>query len=257
MNNAIVYSFHIREQDQKRNGCYRQLCYSLETLRKYNKDIPVKVFISSKDKLTLTSFDKNTQFINFQNNYPKDFPKEWIETGHAEWLYHRWINAFRSFKLFNFNNILYLDTDTIFHNDPEKLFTLYGDTDSLWAMPDTEIELMDKIGIGSGMNDGQVLISSKVYSSNKEIIKYMKKYICDIIENTKSFLTAEEHFHLYWLCTQYAIASYFKNINNPVQYFDNKFVIIGSMDYAVDKNELVLHHYFSGNTDRCLPERFW
>ena len=257
MNNGIVYSFHIREQDQKRNGCYRQLCYSLETLREYNKDIPVKVFISSNDKITLKSFDKNTQFINFKNSYPQHFPKKWIETGHAEWLYHRWVNAFRSFKLFNFDNILYLDTDTVFYNNPDKLFNLYGNTELLWAMPDTEKDLMGKIGIGSGMNDGQVLVSSKIYKHNKEIIKYMEQYVCDIIENTKSFLTKEENFHLYWLCTQYAVASYFQNIKNPVQYFDNRFVIIGDMDPSADKTDLILHHYFSGNTDKCLPERFW
>jgi lipopolysaccharide biosynthesis glycosyltransferase len=257
MNNAIVYSFHIREDDQKRNGCYRQFLYSLETLRKYNKNIPVKVFISSSKKLEIKINDVNTQLINFNNVLPSFFPKDWIETGHAEWLYHRWINAFRSFKLFDLDNILYIDTDTVFYNDPQKLFDRYGNTEQLWAMPDTEIQLMNKIGLGTGMNDGQVIISSKIYKYSKEIVKYMERYVCDIIENKRESLTEEEHFHLYWLCTQYAIASYFKNINNPIQYFDNKFVIIGDMNKGIDKTDLILHHYFSGNTNRHLPERFW
>lgn len=257
MNNAIVYSFHIREDDQKRNGCYRQFLYSLETLRKHNKDIPVKVFVSSSQKLQIKINDANIQLINFNNVFPNSFPRDWVETGHAEWLYHRWINAFRSFKLFDFDNILYIDTDTVFYNDPQKLFDRYGNTERLWAMPDTEIQLMNKIGLGTGMNDGQVIISSKIYKYSKEIVGYMERYVYDIIENKRESLTEEEHFHLYWLCTQYAIASYFKNINNPVQYFDNKFVIIGDMDEGLDKTDLILHHYFSGNTNRYLPERFW
>jgi lipopolysaccharide biosynthesis glycosyltransferase len=257
MNNAIVYSFHIREDDQKRNGCYRQFLYSLETLRRHNKDIAVKVFVSSSQKLQIKINDANTQLINFNNIFPNSFPKDWIETGHAEWLYHRWINAFRSFKLFDFDNILYIDTDTVFYNDPQKLFDRYGNTEQLWAMPDTEIQLMKKIGLGTGMNDGQVIISSKIYKYSKEIVGYMERYVCDIIENKRESLTEEEHFHLYWLCTQYAIASYFKNINNPIQYFDNKFVIIGDMDEGIEKTDLILHHYFSGNTNRYLPERFW
>jgi lipopolysaccharide biosynthesis glycosyltransferase len=257
MNNAIVYSFHIREDDQKRNRCYRQFLYSLETLREHNKDIPVKVFVSSSQKLQIKIDDANTQLINFNNILPNSFPKDWIETGHAEWLYHRWINAFRSFKLFDFDNILYIDTDTVFYNDPQKLFDRYGNTEQLWAMPDTVLEIMNKINLETGMNDGQVIISSKIYKYSKEIVGYMEKYVCDIIENKMESLTEEEHFHLYWLCTQYAIASYFKNINNPVQYFDNKFVIIGDMDEDLDKTDLILHHYFSGNTNRYLPERFW
>jgi hypothetical protein len=39
MKNAIVYSFHVRGNSLFDNRCYKQLLYSINTLRKFNKDI--------------------------------------------------------------------------------------------------------------------------------------------------------------------------------------------------------------------------
>jgi hypothetical protein len=256
MHNAVIYSFHVNQKDLGLNLCYRQLMNSIESLRKYNKDIMVKVFISSDHEINIKSIGDNVEFIRFNNKYPSIFPKDWIDFGYAKFLYHRWINAFRSFELFNFDNILYLDTDTTFYGNPNILFNLYGSSESVWAMPDNVTEIIDKINLKGAMNDGQILISSKINKNSKKIISYMESYVCKIIEDTKYILTENEHKHLYWLSTQYAISSYFKENQNPVKYFDNKFVIIGDMDDDIDKTNLILHHYFSGNTQKYLPERF-
>ena len=52
MNNGIIFSLVINEKDTMENHyLYKQLSYCLNTLRKVNKDIDVKVYYSCKDGL--------------------------------------------------------------------------------------------------------------------------------------------------------------------------------------------------------------
>ena len=62
MKNAIAYSFVLRSGNIKDLRCYQQLRYSIDTLRKYNQDIPVYVYIAGADLSNLT-FDKNVHLV--------------------------------------------------------------------------------------------------------------------------------------------------------------------------------------------------
>jgi hypothetical protein len=67
MKKGIVYSFHVRHGKLTNNFCYKQLLYSITTLRIYNKTIPVKVYISQKtiDK----SNEKLSEFLKVELIY--------------------------------------------------------------------------------------------------------------------------------------------------------------------------------------------
>lgn len=254
MKNAIVYSFVVRSGHIiKYVPCYQQLKYSIDTLRKYNQDIPVYVHVSGA-QLSNLAFGKNVHIVNFDVVDDGGWPQDWVEWGYLEFLKHRWENAIGSIHKYNLDNILYLDTDTVFHNDPELLFKRYGSTEHLWAKPDNSSDLMSKVEVWPGMNDGQFILSKEV--ANKDILGHMKFYVNHILSKHKNNLNEEEYKNLCWVSTQYAVWDYFQNHNNPVKYFDENEVMLHVEPEYKNTDKLILHHYYSGNTHKFVPGEY-
>lgn len=253
MNNGIVYSFVLRSGRLKDLHCYKQLKYSIDTLRKYNQDIPVYIYIAGAD-LSNLAFDKNVHIIKFDVVDDGGWPEDWVEWGYLEFLKHRWENAIQSIHDYNLDNILYLDTDTIFHNDPEILFNKYGSTEYLWAKPDNSTDIMQIVEVWPGMNDGQFILSKAL--ANKDILKHMKFYVNHILSRHKHKLTEQQYKNLCWISTQYAVWDYFQNQKNPVKYFDDKEVMLHVEPEHNNIDNLILHHYYSGNTMRFVPKEY-
>jgi hypothetical protein len=252
MKNAIVYSFHLRSGDIKDLLCYKQLRYSIYTLRKFNKNIPVYVYISpSSIDTSYLSLGENINIVKFDVEDDGGWPKDWLW---LDFLKHRWENAIKSIQQHNLDNILYLDTDTVFYNNPEILFNKYGSTEHMWAKPDNSDELMAKVEVWPGMNDGQFIMSKEI--SSKNILDHMKTYVNVILSNNKEKLTDQEFNDLSWVCTQYAVWDYFKNNKNPVKHFDEDEVMIATEPEFKDTSNLILHHYYSSNTSKFVPEEY-
>jgi len=253
MKNAIVYSFHVRDQNIEDILCYKQLRYSIDTLRKFNDTIPVYIYISpSNINIKDIEFDQNTNIIRFDSTDDGGWPEDWVNLGYLEFLKHRWENAIDSIYSHNLDNIFYLDTDTVFHKDPQIIFDRYGSTNSIWAKPDNSSDLMTKVGITQGMNDGQFILSKEV--ADKNILKHMKVYVSNILSKNKHKLTEKEYRDLCWVSTQYSVSDYFINKKNMVKYFDEEEVMLHIEPEHKNTNKLVLHHYYSGNTHKFLPE---
>lgn len=254
--NAIVYSYYNRQKDIKDNRCYKQLRYSIDSLRKFNQNIPVYIYISpmSIDTSSL-DFGKNTNIVKFDLvGDDGGWPEDWVRLGYLELLKHRWENAIASVHSYGLDNILYLDTDTIFHNDAILLFNKYGSTRHLWAKPDNWYDLMPKIGVGNGMNDGQFMLSRQL--ATNEILNHIKFYVNDVLSKNKSKITEKEYLIVSWVSVQYGVWDYFNVTNNPVKYFDEyESMISNEVDYKNTDN-LILHHYFSGNTSKYVPEQY-
>ena len=53
MNNALVYSLHCDENNLYLNYSFEQLKLSVSTLRKYNKDLKVVVYVSPSGLLDI------------------------------------------------------------------------------------------------------------------------------------------------------------------------------------------------------------
>jgi SAM-dependent methyltransferase len=255
MKNAIVYSFHVREKDVSQNICYKQIRYSIDTLRKFNKDIPVYIHISPSSINTETlELNNNVYVIKFDTIDDGGWPEYWVNEGYLEFLKHRWENAIKTVIDYNLDNVLYLDTDTVFHKDPQILFNKYGSTNHLWAKPDNSNDLMSKVEVWPGMNDGQFIISKNV--TNKDILNHMKFYVNHILSRHKEKLTFEEYRNLCWVSTQYSVWDYFQNNNNPVKYFDENEVMLNVEPQNKDTSNLILHHYYSGNTNKFVPNEY-
>ena len=253
MKNAIVYSFHVREQSILDNRCYKQLRYSINTLRKYNTSIPVYVYIAPI-KYDIDLGD-NVKIITFENNDEEGWPEQWTRLGFQQFLRHRWINAIKTIHDYNLDNILYLDTDTVFYNNVSKLFDKYGNTNNIWAKPDNTFTIMNKIYCSPGMNDGQFIMSKQL--AKQEILDHMKFYVHHTLNVNKSRLTEEEHIQLHWLSTQYAVFDYFKDKENPVMYFDEGEVMLHLEPEYKDCSNLILQHYYNGNFEKVAPKEFW
>ena len=255
MKNGIVYSFHLRSGNLKDLHCYKQLRYSVDTLRRFNKDIPVYVYISpSSIDTSNLGLDSNTHIVKFDIEDDGGWPQDWIELGYLEFLKHRWEKAIESIHSFDLDNILYLDTDTVLHGDPEVLFSKYGSTNYIWAKPDNSLEIMQVVEVWPGMNDGQFILSKGL--ANKDMIKHMKFYVNHILSKNKKKLEEQEYKNLCWVSTQYAIWDYFQNQNNPVKHFDENEVMLHIEPEYKNTDRLTLHHYYSGNTEKFLPKEY-
>jgi hypothetical protein len=259
INNGIVYSFHLRHGELDDLMCYKELLYSIDTLRKYNKNIPIKIFISPPGSYShaINKINhENVEIIDFVNDYGNNWNEDWIKQGYAEFLVHRWKNALSSIEMFNFDNILYLDTDTIFYKDPEILFEKYGGSYCLWAKPDNTDFITKKLGIYPALNDGQFILSKEIAVQKENILNHMNWYVNDIIEKTKNILNEEEHHMLLWLTTQYSVYDYFNKQNNPIMHF-NPYEVTTDINSIIDNlSELVLHHYYTNNAEIFLPEKY-
>lgn len=252
MKNSIVYSFHVRSGDIKDLLCYRQLRYSIDTLRKFNQNIPVYVYISpSTIDTSNLGLGNNVNVVKFDVKDDGGWPKDWLW---LDFLKHRWENAIISIQQHNLDNILYLDTDTVFYNNPEILFNKYGSTGHMWAKPDNSDNLMAKVEVWPGMNDGQFIMSKEI--STNDILDHMKVYVNSILSNNKEKLTDQEFNDLSWVCTQYAVWDYFRNNNNPVKHFDEDEVMIATEPEFKNTSNLILHHYYSSNTSKFVPEEY-
>lgn len=261
MNYGIVYSFHVRGGRLVDTFCYKQLLYSLSTLRKYNTSTPVKVFISfssndvEMDYSTLNAIP-NVEVVNFDNTYPKEkMNYMWVTEGHAEFLFHRWKNALKSLKEYKYDKILYLDTDTIFYKDVLSLFEKY-DQGMVWARGDNTYQVMEYLNLTNAMNDGQVLLS-------KEVLNYESLFEDFILEfiNT-ALLKCENNFNsttmsrsVRWIILQYGVFMFFNHINHPVSYFDVLDVAL-HQELEGSENFPILRHYYTGNSDKYLPKEF-
>jgi hypothetical protein len=255
MKNAIVYSFHVRGKDLKDNFCYKQIRYSIDTLRKFNKKIPVYVYISPK-RIDTSKLDlgKNVHVVKFDSFDEGGWPEDWVKLGYLEFLKHRWENAVGSINNYGLDNILYIDTDTVFHKDPAILFKKYGSGSFLWAKPDNSDELMSKVQVWPGMNDGQFILSKEV--SSQKILDHIKFYVNHTLSYNKDKLTNQEYLNLSWVSVQYAVWDYFQNTNNPVKHFDEEEVMLHVEPETKNIDKLVLHHYYSGNTSKFVPKEY-
>jgi len=255
MNNAIVYSFHLRQGNLKDLACYKQIRYSIDTLRKFNKHIPVYVYISPSNIDTSDlNLGVNVNIVKFDVHNDGGWPQDWVDVGFLDFLKHRWEKAIESVHKYNLDNVLYLDTDTVFHNDPEILFDKYGSTNHMWAKPDNSDDLMNKVEVWPGMNDGQFIMSREI--ANKDILTHMKFYVNHLLSKNKDKLTEEEYRNLSWVSTQYAVWDYFQNNNNPIKHFDEYEVMVSTEPETKNTDNLILHHYYSGNTHKFLPKEY-
>ena len=259
MKNVIVYSINTLGEQFNNSDRLRQLVYSVSRLRRFNNDIDVCVYISDKN---FSSHEYKYKKLNITFKY-FDLAKykinnlDYNNSKNAEKLWHRWTNTFDALKSSEYDNALYIDTDTIFYNDPEKLFSIYGNTNSIYTKEDNCYDIMKTLGVeNNGLNAGQILFSKFLLNTEKDMFLFMEKYIDSKLLKIKDQVSKESYNQTLWVIDQYALYEYYKSIGVQTKIYDTKHVMLHLEPWVNDVSELVLHHYLNRNYKIAVPSEF-
>ena len=228
------------------------------TLRQHNKKIPVKVFISPREKADKDLFSEfeNIEVIPFDNVFPDNLHDQWVKDGYAQFLLHRWDNAFKSLKTYNFDSILYLDTDTVFHNDPEILFSKYSKRNTIACKEDNSTKVLNSMKVGFSMNDGQFMLNKSESHHHEELMNFTYEYVNSKMTNLLGKIDDDDYDAMRWILIQIAATEYFIKAGASIEIFETKDVMLHVEPEHNDTTDLVLHHYYSGNTSKFVPKDF-
>jgi hypothetical protein len=116
---VIMYSLRMNKHNHINNHEFKRLRFSIMSIRKFNWDIEIFLFCDYPDQVP--------------PNFKEDFHVQVIKSHDYDrnilnaWSIHRWFNL-QHFKNRSVN-ILYVDSDTIFYQDPKYLFETYSHYD--------------------------------------------------------------------------------------------------------------------------------
>jgi hypothetical protein len=259
--NAVVYSVHVDNGNLSNNYNFEQLKTSLNTLRKINKDIPVKAYISApeaEDMHLLDDFrDNNLEFVLFN----LEFDSRLTGGIYTRWTAHKWPNTLDALKRFKLDNVLYIDTDTFFQQDPSNLFEKYGNTNHIWGKPDVEKKWPERFGLNYlGMNDGQQMVSSKTLPFLEDLISERDNLVYKMQEKYKNIDDEMLHIAIQYIYGQYAVSEFLISINNSLKHFDDEDVLVIIDDKVFDslnnKFNISLVHFCNTNMERFDPNAY-
>ena len=145
---------------------------------------------------------------------------------------------------------MYLDTDTIFYKSPEDLFKKYN-KNIFYVKKEFKDNVtqnfVNLLNINPGINDGQIIVSR--FQVNKIKENFENKWVDTINKMTDTVynhLNSDTDHVFFWNVSQYAI---FKIILDSIEfdYFDENDIALGVAYEEMDKDQIFIHHYFSGN----------
>lgn len=261
MTNVIVYAMYSDREDIDNLMQWREFLYSIKTLREYNKDIDVKVYISPSDRVNNISRlpdMHNIEIIGVDNPVTHSIPNEQV----AKWLDMKYNAAFDTFESYKYDRILMIDSDTIYQDDPEKIFNKYN-KDIFYACPDGFDELFSAMKTSDKfMNDGVVILPRWSLEIKDKLLESRNGYVEELINKLDGSIDKNSDLWIYgvlWASFQYGIYEYLKSKNNQVQYFDNKDVgtLMDWLNMHYDENyRPAIIHYWSGGYKTFLPPEY-
>lgn len=257
MKNAIVYSIHSNSPKLDPLIAWRQIRYSIDTLRIVNKKIPVKVYISPPgiiDTAVMPYQSENIEYIEFNATADKRID----DANKARLTGHKWISTFNALEKFDFDNVIYVDGDTVWYKDPEILFEKYGGSEHIYSKQDRMDNFVGFLGIEAPvMNDGVNMVSKKVLKYKDYILKERYDRVFAWQERFRNTHDEQNIYGIQWLSCQYAVSEAMKEVGIPVKYFDIGDVLLASDPMGChypEKSGAVLFHYLAQNTNKFLPK---
>ena len=263
MNNALVYSLHADEKNLDLNYSFEQLKLSIFTLRQHNKNLKVIVYVSPSgilEKHKKLIDNKNLEFVEFDADYDKRLNNRIFSI----WTSHKWTNTFHALRTNSFDNVLYVDTDTLFQKDPEYIFTKYGYTESICGKPDISDTWLGTFNVrNGGLNDGTFLIPKSALKYEEDILKYRVDYVYNLQEKFKEETDKNiVDVGIQWVACQYAMSEYMLDQNNPIKFFDQEDVyIVGWLPKFQElpfeeRLNMCIIHYLNYNMWYFAPDAF-
>jgi hypothetical protein len=260
LKNAIIYSFHFESGSPKESAHYGQLLYSVETLRKYNKTIPVKVFLSPPGAYaTVSTKLKDVDIIEFEASAHEPMDNHVMSRRRK----HRWPNIYSLLESGGYDNVLYLDQDTVWQDDPQSIFDKYGGTDIIFSKSDHWTEFTDHLPLTTKpMNEGISLFSKNTLSYKDELLVAVEDKMAEWQELLRPTLEHNEHLWyvgVQYATCQYATSEYLASIGKTFIEFDPMDVstIYDYRDMSEqDKKNVTVLHYLSQNYADFVPPQY-
>jgi len=261
MSNAIVYSIHI-DGSIEDSLHIKELIYSIKTLRDYNKDIDVNIYISPENKSNELVID-SCKVLGFNAEVVPNLPYQKM----SRWIDHKWKTAFHDLELKGYDAVLMIDPDTIYFNDPEILFSQCNKTNKVYGQQEIWKDMLDAIELKRPqMNDGVVIINKDCIQFKQDILYNRDAFVLDLIEKYKDSIDHDHPFWktgIMWSSSQYAVSEYFHSIGNPVEYYDESVCFgLGLEDkreeeIASNNLKLVILHYTNFLVRHFIPKEYW
>jgi hypothetical protein len=255
---AVLYSLYFEDNPSVHHN-YKQLKHSISSIRKFS-DIDIFVYISSKTKIIDQFFiDNKVILIDFNND---EVFKRWSNKVPVHpwniWLHHRWINILNFIKQHEYDRVLFLDTDTIFYKSPIELLNKYNKDMCYFKKEfnDGVVQnFIKSLNINPGINDGQMILSK---TEINKILKDFELLWIDTINNFTdkifSSLNSNTDHIFFWNVSQYAAYYNIRQSNIKYEYFEDKDICLGTDFDTTNKDDVFIHHYFSGNMKRYINE---
>lgn len=261
MNNAIVYAMYSDIDNVDNLLQWRELLYSVKTLRSYNTEIPVKVYLSPSylvNNISMFPDMKNLEIIGIDNEVTHSLPNEKV----AKWLDMKYNASFHALENYGYDRVLMIDADTIYQNDPEVIFEKYS-SDIFYACPDNFTDLFDLMQTKDKfMNDGVVIVPKWAVGIKDKLISVRNGYVQELMDMFNGKVDKQSHVWVYgvcWASFQYGIFNYLKQISKPVGYFQKQDVatLLDFYDLREDQKSLPpIVHYWSVGYKEFLPEEY-
>jgi len=261
--NALIYSMHVEEGNIRDNYSFEQLKLSVSTLREYNTNLKVIVYVSPKG--ILGSYKSHIDQTNLEFiEYDADYDKRLNDRTYSIWTSHKWKNTFNALRTRNLDNVLHVDSDIIFQKDPEYMFSKYGNTETIYGKKDISDTWLDVFNVrNGGMNDGVFLINKKALKYEKGLLEHRVEYVYNLQEKFKDETdTNITHVGIQWVACQYAMSEYMLDQDNPIKFFDDEDVyIVGTLSAFKElpqekQSNIALLHYLSYNMHHFAPEAY-
>lgn len=257
MSRAILYSFYAPENPAF-SPTFVMLKNSLETLRKHNQEIPVLVYLSPTEYKNY--FTHELAEYNVQTVIHEEVSDPRLDTMFTR-LGHKWPNIFNGLK--QYKEILYVDCDTMFFDDPKFLFDKYTDPTKVYTRGTylggdflKFFQIEDLV-----MNDGQSLIRDNFLKFEDEFINRQKDYVLEKIDYLNTLELHEDEKAVIrdwinWSGTQYGISLLLHEMNAFAEFDIHDVALFPDLVSLEDMYDLVFLHYFNYNINHVLPQKY-
>lgn len=281
--NCIFFPLYIHNDSSC--GYISTLYFALESLKKLktrNSNYDVFVYFKYPDKFnsiseifsqtsrTKYNFHKNFPFVHFVNF---DFTHDHINNGFDKYFF-KWKALDHFFNNYNYDDVLVLDSDVLFFNNPLSIFNACSDKLSAYGLQEGSSQqvkdiLAENLKGGTygqhpnAWNGGQLYLTRSVYQRVAPIYDSMQLAKTDLLESARKHYTSKNRYNFFDLLSdQYAMTLIFMRANiNRNSIPDMAFGGGYRLSISEEPKGLIFYsnasivHYFKGRAYMFVPRQ--
>lgn len=243
---AILYNIKVPHVllDCSQQEIYSKLFNSISSLRKFNQNIPVIVFVDSKidfksynhlNKYNICDFNDIT-IIPFEYSYDRG-------------QIFKWKNYIQCFKDFGYKNILCIENSSMFSRDPQQEF-INLDSNENWSVKDYSIDgdsCESLFGFRGSRSEVLLLSKNSIDCLTDNFFSEVDSKVLDSQKIASKKLTKKEFYEWRFSAEKFSIESVFaKQTGKSFIEFPSDFVEVGDLSAKID------HKYSGCDFNSCV-----